>query len=234
MKRTPAPRTRSREFGGAAGGSGFAGRTDASPSAARTTMRRTFARVSRPRARTGKWMRAKWRMAERPRTASATIPTWIGFGPKNDSTLNGAMSSRRDTPSPSAPSDVAAMCAPHDSQPLRNPAGEGSALRTHTYVPPEASGRPDASSAYDIPASITTSAAIARLTRTNGPATVYVAPTSRKIAAPTIDPTAAIVTSKSPRSRVTRTRTEPAPGPREATGGGESRGYLSLWRARPR
>src|SRR6266540_3577419 len=124
---------------------------------------------------------------------------------------------QQEHPEAQRPERRGAMCAPHESQPLRNPEGDGNALRTQTYAPPEASGRPEASSAYDIPASIATSAAIARLRRTNGPATVYVAPTSRKMAAPTMAPTAAIVTSKSPRSRVTRTRTEPAPGPREAT-----------------
>src|SRR2546427_1566281 len=56
-------------------------------------------------------------------------------------------------------------------------------------------------------------AAIARLKRMSGPATAYAAPTRRKIAAPTIAPSAAIVMSNRPRSRVTRTRTEADAGP---------------------
>src|SRR3989449_2383919 len=74
------------------------------------------------------------------------------------------------------------------------------------------------------------SAATPRLKRMSGPATAYAAPTRRKIAAPTIAPSAAIVMSNRPRSRVTRTRTEADAGPAPDTGGGEWAGYLSLWR----
>src|SRR5207245_3992687 len=96
--------------------------------------------------------------------------------------------------------------------------------------PPEASGRPDASSADAIPARAAMSAATPRLKRVSGPATAYAAPTRRKIAAPTIAPSAAIVMSNRPRSRVTRTRTEADAGPAPDTEGGEWAGYLSLWR----
>src|SRR2546426_773960 len=118
----------------------------------------------------------------------------------------------KSTPRPRALKPEAAMWPPHDSHPLRKPLGEGNALRTQTYAPPEASGRPDASSAYAMPARAATNAATPRLARTRGPETVYAAPTSRKIAAPTIAPTAVIVTSNRPRSRVTRTRTDAAGG----------------------
>src|SRR5256712_1145120 len=111
------------------------------------------------------------------------------------------------------------MWPPHESQPLTNPLGAGNALLTQTYAPPEASGRPDASSAYAMPARAATSAATARLSKTRGPATEYAAPTRRKIAAPTIAPRAAIVMSNRPRSRVTRTRTEADPGPGPDTEG---------------
>src|SRR5438445_2867826 len=74
------------------------------------------------------------------------------------------------------------------------------------------------------------SAATPRLKRMSGPATAYAAPTRRKIAAPTIAPSAAIVMSNRPRSRVTRTRTEADAGPAPDTEGGEWAGYLSLWR----
>src|ERR671937_3131512 len=73
-------------------------------------------------------------------------------------------------------------------------------------------------------------AARTRLMSTDGPATVYVAPTSRKIAAPIIAPTAAIVMSNRPRSRITRTRTEPDSNGERATARGDEVGYLSLWR----
>src|SRR6266568_7717852 len=82
-----------------------------------------------------------------------------------------------------------------------------------------------------MPARSATNVATPRLTRTSGPATVYVAPTSKKIAAPTIAPSAAIVTSNRPRSRVTRTRTEPASFPRLATEPEKCAAYLSLWRS---
>src|SRR5256712_437249 len=103
--------------------------------------------------------------------------------------------------------------------PIAKPRGAGNALLTQTYAPPEASGRPDASSAYAMPARAATSAATARLSKTRGPATEYAAPTRRKIAAPTIAPRAAIVMSNRPRSRVTRTRTEADPGPGPDTEG---------------
>src|SRR2546422_9889609 len=122
-------------------------------------------------------------------------------------------------PRPRALNAEAVMCPPHESQPLRNPLGAGNALLTHTYAPPEASGRPDASSAYAIPARAAMTAAIARLKRMSGPATAYAAPTRRKIAAPTIAPSAAIVMSNRPRSRVTRTRTEADAGPAPDTEG---------------
>src|SRR2546428_7421965 len=111
------------------------------------------------------------------------------------------------------------MWPPHERQPLTIPLGAGNALLTQTYAPPEASGRPDASSAYAMPARAATSAATARLSKTRGPATEYAAPTRRKIAAPTIAPRAAIVMSNRPRSRVTRTRTEADPGPGPDTEG---------------
>src|SRR2546427_1377508 len=125
----------------------------------------------------------------------------------------------RKMPRPRALSADAAMWPPHESQPLTNPLGAGNALLTQTYAPPEASGRPDASSAYAMPARAATSAATARLSKTRGPATEYAAPTRRKIAAPTIAPRAAIVMSNRPRSRVTRTRTEADPGPGPDTEG---------------
>src|SRR5206468_4234006 len=170
---------------------------------------------NRPSARMGRWTRAKCAIAERARTARATRLTSSGFGPKNDASSEGRTSSTRKIPRPSALSADAAMWPPQESQPLTNPLGAGNALLTQTYAPPEASGRPEASSAYAMPARAATSAATARLSKTKGPATAYAAPTSRKIAAPTIAPTAAIVTSNRPRSRVTRTRTDPAgrPGP---------------------
>src|SRR2546428_489442 len=130
-----------------------------------------------------------------------------------------ATSSTRKMPRPRALSADAAMWPPHESQPLTNPLGAGNALLTQTYAPPEASGRPDASSAYAMPARAATSAATARLSKTRGPATEYAAPTRRKIAAPTIAPRAAIVMSNRPRSRVTRTRTEADPGPGPDTEG---------------
>src|SRR5207245_10931881 len=102
---------------------------------------------------------------------------------------------------------------------LTHPLGAGNALPTQADAPPGASGRPDASSAYAMPARAATSAATARLSKTRGPATEYAAPTRRKIAAPTIAPRAAIVMSNRPRSRVTRTRTEADPGPGPDTEG---------------
>src|SRR5207245_7776284 len=110
-------------------------------------------------------------MSERARTARATRPTSTGFGPKKDASSEGRTSSTRKIPRPSALSPAAAMWPPQESQPLTNPLGAGSALLTHTYAPPEASGRPDASSAYAMPARAATSAATARLTRTRGPGT---------------------------------------------------------------
>src|SRR5438309_8734880 len=167
----------------------------------------------------GRWTRAKCVIAERARTARATRLTSTGFGPKNDDGSDGRTSSTRKIPRPRALSADAAMWPPHESQPLTNPLGAGNALLTQTYAPPEASGRPDASSAYAMPARAATSAATARLSKTRGPATEYAAPTRRKIAAPTIAPRAAIVMSNRPRSRVTRTRTEVDRGPAPDTGG---------------
>jgi|SRR3990170_8010841 len=69
------------------------------------------------------------------------------------------------------------------------------------------------------------------LRRVSPPATVNVAPERRKIPAPTIAPTAAIVTSRRPRSLVTRTRTSSRTGEGDATGGERGKDYLSLcWR----
>src|SRR2546428_1755033 len=215
MKSTPVPSMSSRDETGAPtakprGGPGWS--SDEPPGPARRTMRRPFPTVSRRGARTGKGTRAKCATAESARTASATRPTSRGFGPKNDARSEGRTNSTRNTPRPRALKPEAAMWPPHDSHPLRKPLGEGNALRTQTYAPPEASGRPDASSAYAMPARAATNAATPRLARTRGPETVYAAPTRRKIAAPTIAPTAAIVTSNRPRTRVTRTRTDAAGG----------------------
>src|SRR3989454_54916 len=189
------------------------------PRTATRTISRIFPNVNRPSARMGRWTRAKCAIAESPRTARATRLTSSGFGPKNDDSSEGRTSSTRKMPRPRALSADAAMWPPHESQPLTNPLGAGNALLTQTYAPPEASGRPDASSAYAMPARAATSAATARLSKTRGPATEYAAPTRRKIAAPTIAPRAAIVMSNRPRSRVTRTRTEADPGPGPDTEG---------------
>src|SRR2546430_16347889 len=222
MKSTPVPSMSSRDETGAPtakprGGPGC--NSDATPRPATRTMRRTFPNVSRPRARTGKWIRAKCATAESARTASATRPTSRGFGPKSNAGSAGRTNSTRNTPRPRALKPEAATRPPHDSQPLRKPLGEGNALRTQTYAPPEAPGRPDASSADAMPARAATNAATPRIARTRGPATAYAAPTRRKIAAPTIAPRAAIVMSNRPRSRVTRTRTEADPGPGPDTDG---------------
>src|SRR5439155_397638 len=211
MKRTPAPSIRSSEETGAPtakprGGPGW--KTETTPRTVTRTIKRIFANVNRPSARMGRWTRAKCAIAERARTARATRLTSSGFGPKNDASSEGRTSSTRKIPRPSALSADAAMWPPQESQPLTNPLGAGNALLTQTYAPPEASGRPEASSAYAMPARAATSAATARLSKTKGPATAYAAPTRRKIAAPTIAPSAAIVMSNRPRSRVTRTRTE--------------------------
>src|SRR2546426_7392824 len=218
MKRTPAPSIKSSDETGAPtakprGGPGW--KTEMTPRTATSTIRRIFPNVNRPSARTGRWTRAKCAIAERASTARATRLTSSGFGPKNDDSSEGRTSSTRKIPRPRALSADAAMWPPQESQPLRNPLGAGNALLTQTYAPPEASGRPDSSSAYAMPARAATSAATARLSKTRGPATAYAAPTRRKIAAPTIAPRAAIVMSNRPRSRVTRTRTEadPEPGP---------------------
>src|SRR2546428_4323232 len=218
MKRTPAPSIKSSDETEAPtakprGGPGW--KTEMTPRTATRTISRILPNVNRPSARTGRWTRAKCAIAERARTARATRLTSTGFGPKNDDGSDGRTSSTRKIPRPRALSADAAMWPPQESQPLRNPLGAGNALLTQTYAPPEASGRPDASSAYAMPARAATSAATARLSKTRGPATAYAAPTRRKIAAPTIAPRAAIVMSNRPRSRVTRTRTEadPEPGP---------------------
>src|SRR5438094_2356396 len=222
MKRIPAPSIKSSDETGAPtakprGGPGW--KTEMTPRTATSTIRRIFPNVNRPSARTGRWTRAKCAIAERARTARATRLTSSGFGPKNDDSSEGRTSSTRKIPRPRALSADAAMWPPQESQPLRNPLGAGNALLTHTYAPPEASGRPDASSAYAMPARAATSAATARLSKTRGPATAYAAPTRRKIAAPTIAPRAAIVMPNRPRSRVTRTRTEADPGPGPDTEG---------------
>src|SRR5256712_12230721 len=222
MKRTPAPSIKSSDETEAPtakprGGPGW--KTEMTPRTATRTISRILPNVNRPSARTGRWTRAKCAIAERARTARATRLTSSGFGPKNDDSSEGRTSSTRKMPRPRALSADAAMWPPHESQPLTNPLGAGNALLTQTYAPPEASGRPDASSAYAMPARAATSAATARLSKTRGPATEYAAPTRRKIAAPTIAPRAAIVMSNRPRSRVTRTRTEADPGPGPDTEG---------------
>src|SRR5467141_1771985 len=81
-----------------------------------------------------------------------------------------------------------------------------------------------------MPASAATKAATANPAITSGPDTAYAAPTRRKIAAPTIAPRAAIVTSKSPRSRETWMRTEPEAGAGTDTHERRRGRYLSLWR----
>src|SRR5256712_12733113 len=77
------------------------------------------------------------------------------------------------------------------------------------------------------------SAATPRLKRMSGPATAYAAPTRRKIAAPTIAPSAAIVMSNRPRSRVTRTRTEADAGPAPDTEGRRMGRLLEPMAGRP-
>ncbi len=111
------------------------------------------------------------------------------------------------------------MAPLQESQPLRNPLGGGRTDRTQAYAPPDASGRPEASSPYAMPPRSARSAANATLTTAHAADTRKVAPRSRKMAAPTMAPTAAIVTSKRPRSRVTRTRTERAAGTADDTAG---------------
>src|SRR3990172_1972655 len=231
MKNTPTPRTAARGPTGSEVATGplpESGRSrEATPIPHRIRMRRIFTNVRRPRVLVDTWIRAKWNAAETARTRNATSRVWRSTG----ATGIGAKLVRatRKIPNPRALIAEAAMCPPHDSQPLTNPLGPGSAARTYSYAPPAPPGRPAASPAYASPARNAPPPARATPVRVSGPAAAYVAPTRTKMAAPTIAPTAAIVTSKRPRSRVTRTRT-PSPSSGVATGGHPGRDYLRLWR----
>src|SRR3989304_1228946 len=209
MKNTPTPRTAARGPTGSEVATGplpDSGRgREGTPIPHRIRMRGIFTNVRRPRVLVDTWIRGKWNAAETARTRNATSRVWRSTG----ATGIGAKLVRatRKIPNPRALIAEAAMCPPHDSQPLTNPLGPGSAARTYSYAPPAPPGRPAAaparappappgrpaaSSAYASPARNATPPARATPVRVSGPAAAYVAPTRTKMAAPTIPPTAAI------------------------------------------